>query len=373
MAHGYTPGLRITDNTIIRKRRRLPLPGSVLVEAGQAVQAEDIVAATELPGNVVTVNIAHELNIPPEEVSRVVVVNEGDHVQAGDLLAEVKALWGIFHSTARSPVEGTVESISDVTGQVLLRGRPLPVQVKAYISGTVVEVFEDEGVTIECHGALVQGIIGLGRETYGELRCLVDAPTEVLTADLVDDDCAGKILVGGSLVTYDTLQAAVAAGASGIVCGGINDTDIDRFLGYPLGVAITGQEDKPLTLVITEGFGRIPMSDRAFGLLRDHEGQRASMNGATQIRAGVIRPEVIVSHQASVSRQAEPLQEPQLAAGQLIRLIREPYFGLLATIVELPEELQMIETESKVRVLKARLEDGRQVVVPRANVELIEV
>jgi len=373
MAQGYTPGLTVTAETLIRKQRRLPLPGAVVVEPGQIVQAQDIVAATELPGNVATVNVAHELNIPPEEVPAASVVSEGDRVEAGDLIAETKALWGIFHSLARSPISGLVESISGVTGQMLLRGHPLPVEVKAYISGTVVEVAESQGATIECHGALLQGILGLGREAYGELRCLVQSPDEVLGADRIDDDCAGKVLVGGCLVTYEALEAAIAAGAAGVVCGGINDTDLDRFLGYSLGVAITGQEDKPLTIIITEGFGRIAMSERAFSLLSDYEGQQASINGATQIRAGVIRPEVIISYGPAGSEAARIRQETNLAIGQQIRLIRDPYFGMLATVAELPEALQTIVTESQVRVLRARLQDGREVIVPRANVELIEV
>jgi hypothetical protein len=58
--------------------------------------------------------------------------------------------------------------------------------------------------------------------------------------------------------------------------------------------------------------------------------------------------------------------------GSLIRLIREPYFGMLAHVAALPEELQPIETEAKVRVLVATLDSGEDITVPRANVELIE-
>ncbi len=53
-------------------------------------------------------------------------------------------------------------------------------------------------------------------------------------------------------------------------------------------------------------------------------------------------------------------------------LIREPYFGILGKVVSLPVNLQKLASESKVRVLEAELEDGRRVIVPRANVEIIE-
>ena len=65
-------------------------------------------------------------------------------------------------------------------------------------------------------------------------------------------------------------------------------------LGYDLGVAITGHEDIRPTLIITEGFGQIAMAGRTYELLAANAGRRASANGATQIRAGVLRPEIII-------------------------------------------------------------------------------
>ena len=54
-------------------------------------------------------------------------------------------------------------------------------------------------------------------------------------------------------------------------------------------------------------------------------------------------------------------------------MIREPYFGRLGTVTALPSALVQVESETLVRVLSARLENGEIVTVPRANVEIIEV
>jgi hypothetical protein len=57
--------------------------------------------------------------------------------------------------------------------------------------------------------------------------------------------------------------------------------------------------------------------------------------------------------------------------GSIVRVIRVPYFGLRAEILELPRELTVIETGAMARVAKARLiESGQVVTVPRANLEL---
>ncbi len=61
-----------------------------------------------------------------------------------------------------------------------------------------------------------------------------------------------------------------------------------------------------------------------------------------------------------------------MVSGTPIRIIRNPYFGAIGAVVELPIELQRLESGSKVRVLKAQLVDGSIVTVPRANVEIIE-
>jgi hypothetical protein len=371
MAHAYTPGLRVTESALLRKVRRLPLPGRIMVQVGQRVRATDIVAATELPGGVTTVNIAREMNCQPNEVPGVMIKQVGEAVQSGDIVAETRSFFGVFHTFVKAPVPGTIESVSDITGQMLLRGQPTPVSLEAYIDGRVTELLGDEGIVIETTGALVQGIIGLGGETYGPLKMLCDGPGQPLTPEMIGEDCAGKVIVGGSYASLYALKRAIEVKAKALVVGGVSDTDVDTLLGYHLGVAVTGHERLGLTLVVTEGFGSIPMAQRSFDLLKARDGKPASVSGATQIRAGVIRPEVIIA-----DPDAEPVaaaeEEGLLGIGSPIRLIREPYFGQLAAVTALPEELQQIPTEAHVRVLKAKLADGSEVTVPRANVELIE-
>ena len=58
--------------------------------------------------------------------------------------------------------------------------------------------------------------------------------------------------------------------------------------------------------------------------------------------------------------------------GSLLRVIREPYFGAIGAVAELPPELTALESEARVRVVNVKLRDGRVVTLPRANVELIE-
>ncbi|MCH7760534.1 hypothetical protein IIA15_03910 [candidate division TA06 bacterium] len=376
MAHAYTPGLKVTEKFLVRKERRLPLKGEVLSKVGEQVNCDTVVAKTNLPGNVQILNVAGILGCPPQDLGEYLLKKPGDTIRKGETVAQSKGFFGFFKSKAPSPCDGTLESISNITGQAILREPPQPVQVDAYIDGSVVEVFEREGVVVETVATFIQGIFGVGGEIKGELFFVSDKPDEILTEKEIDEKCRDKVLIGGALVTAPAVKKAIEKGAKGIVVGGIEDGDLKAFLGYELGVAITGSETLGITLIITEGFGRMRMADKTFSLLKEHIGERASINGATQIRAGVMRPEIIIP------LDSNPPHSPfmkggkegglGLVVGSPIRVIREPFFGQLGKVTGLPSELQTIETESKVRVLEVELSDARRVLLPRANVEMIE-
>ena len=86
------------------------------------------------------------------------------------------------------------------------------------------------------------------------------------------------------------------------------------------------------------------MAERTFDLFKSLEGKTASINGATQIRAGVIRPEVICPLLDNVVQATGPKQAFELGVGTPIRVIREPYFGKLGTVTELPAQLMMFRS-----------------------------
>ncbi len=374
MATAYTPGLTVTDCTLHRVRRQLPIPGDVLVKVGDRVDAQDVVAQTHMPGDITPLNIANLLSLPPADVAECMLKKEGERVEEGEPLARTKGIFGLFKNTCKSKAAGTVETISAVTGQVMIRGEPEPVQVQAYMSGTVTEVLPKEGVVIEAEVTFIQGIFGVGGEAYGRIVLACASHEEELTADLVKSTMRGCIIVGGARMTDEAISRARDIGAAAVVSGGMDDEDLRDFLGYDLGVAITGSEDLGLTVIFTEGFGEIAMAERTFELLGSREGADASVNGATQIRAGVMRPEIVIPLREGDQggKATRPRADGELRPGRPVRIIRDPHFGLIGTVSALPAEPQALESGSKARVLEVKLNSGESVIIPRANVELIE-
>ncbi len=287
-----------------------------------------------------------------------------------------------------------METISEATGKITLRQEPVPLEMKAYVSGIVEEVIPGEGVVIKTYGTYIHGIFGIGGETWGVLQSAVDKPDEILDEKALDSSFLGKILFGGSLITLKALQKAVQLGIKGIIIGGIEDQDLRDFLGYDLGVAVTGGENKGITIILTEGFGRISMAEKTFRLLKESEGRQVAINGTTQIRAGVIRPEVIISYleegigekgttfvgmiseksrdEGISGKEHDAHESMMLQEGSSVRIIRDPYFGQTAKIAALPSDPQTIQTEAKVRVAEVILKDGTHWVLPRGNLELIQ-
>jgi hypothetical protein len=370
-AHAYTPGLKVKRAITVEKLRRLPIPGEVLHNIGEKVNYDTKVARTEISGEPEIVKVAMILGVEAEDMSRFMLKKIGDKVKEGENIAFYSALFGMIKKHVPSPRDGTIESISEVTGQVIVRGSPIPIEVDAYLPGTIVNVVPREGAVVQTHGAFIQGIFGIGGEVHGEIKKVASSNEEVVTPEKIGPDCKGKVLIGGSLITLEAMKRAAEVGASAIVVGGVRHQDLTTFTGQEIGVAITGQEEVGFTLIITEGFGKMNMSHTTFQLLTSFEGRLACVNGATQIRAGVQRPEIIIPHEEKLEEKGDKFAMGMIP-GTPVRIIRQPYFGAIGVVDSLPVELQSLESESMVRVLTVKLLDGGTATVPRANVEIIE-
>ena len=370
MSKSYTPGLKVLKYSKVSKERLLPLKGKVHVDADNKVKSETIVASTEIPGNVQMLNMVNKLNIDPSQINECMNVNLNDKVVQGQVIAESKGLFGWFKSEVKSPIDGQIINISDVTGQVVISEKPLPIEVDAYISGKISKVYQEDGVVVTSEGTFIQGIIGIGGEKKGKIKVLVDSPDKSASIDMLNIDCKDFIIVCGKYLSFDFYEKAKDIGVKGIICGGIDYDSISKILGYTMGVAITGTE-KTVTLIITEGFGSINMAEKTFKLIKNNENNFASINGATQIRAGVLRPEIFIKSESIKTSKDFSEDDLIISIGSNVRVIREPYFGKIGTITNLPSELQIMKSETKVRVAEVQFKDKTIKIVPRANLEVI--
>ena len=379
MAKAFTPGLTVTARTTYRARRVLPITGDVLVTRGAQVKADTVVAQTFMEGDAFPMRAANILSANPKDLPGLMLKKLGDTVAKDEPIARSKGIFGMMKTEVKSAADGVLESISDATGMVIIRGPQHPVAVQAYVSGEVIEVIAGEGVVIENAVALIQGIFGVSGETHGPIAMANSAAGDTLDESHITAAMKGCVVIGGARMTAAAIKKAKTVGAAAIVSGGIDDQDLRDFLGHDIGVAVTGSERTGITLIITEGFGDVAMAARTFKLLASHAGRVASVNGATQIRAGVMRPEIVIpldaAHHGSGAGPAAAAGGAvagMLEIGTSVRVIRDPYFGVLGTVAALPEQPAVLGSGSRARVLEVATVDGSRITVPRANVEVID-
>ena len=281
----------VVERTVIHRERRIPVSGDIHVKVGDTVSPDTIVAGANVPYHIHVVEVPRSLGVHPQDAAKFIIKKVGDATKTDDIIAVRPKSFFRSESVCKAPVDGIVREIR--RGKVIIQEfRQL--EVGAYIPNSkVVEILSKEGVIVEASAAFIQGTFGVGGETYGELKMISESSRDILTEKNITPDCEGKILVGGSLVTLRALLKAAASHVKGIIVGGIEQKELVEFLRYEIG-PLSGDEDIGMTLILTEGFGKISMNDDVFQLLQSLSGMEACMNGATQIRYGSIRPEIII-------------------------------------------------------------------------------
>lgn len=325
---------------------------------------------------------ASRLRVSPRFLRMFTTVKEGDFVYEGKVIATTDGMDFVY-----APISGVVERICPLTGTIVIVKPIKLTKVLAHAEGRVTEIIPYYGAVIESVGAYIQGIFGIGGECFGELMMMSDGPDEPFKPDRINESLKGKILVCGSYASFDSVERARQEGALGLVTGGMDQLDLVRASGEELGVGLTGLEDMNFTIVILEGFGEIAMNGQTWGMLKKNVGKIASLKGATQIRAGVVRPEIIIGSigeydkDASVDTSFLPLiseeidEMPRVTHGPLhigdrVRCTRPPYFGMWGVVKGLPEESRKVECEALLEVAEVKLDCGDSVIVPRVNLEV---
>jgi hypothetical protein len=231
------------------------------------------------------VNVAKELGLEKSELSRYMKKKVGQIVEKGGTIAELPLLAGFRLKRCKSPIYAEIKSIDLDTGEVVLQRPHERIELKAGLPGLVEEVILGKGAIIKTKGRRIEGAIGFGKETFGKLTCLQGK----------DSTAEGKIVVGKKPITGQEIQALKEKGAKGAVFSELNVEDIEPLFEEEVYSGVTGKVDRGIVLLLLDGFGDQPMKEDDWAFFRSLEGAPAYLSGMTQIRAGVVRPELIVS------------------------------------------------------------------------------
>jgi len=241
---------------------RSPVSGTVekILPNGTVIVREKL----EYMAKSYTVEAARDLSVAPDELGRWMRCAVGDNVEKDQCIAAVG--FGTHkRKTSYSPVRGKIKEINLEYGVVIITPLLAELQLTAWLPGTVEEVTEkgcvilNEGTTIHCawgHGGQVSGVLTNERTVCGRIEYR-------------------------EMTTADDLQALLPSGITALITGGLNLKAFEEL--HPV-----------FAIVVIEGFGSQPMAPNIHNTLVAHQGKIAVVDATTQLRAGVIRPRVIL-------------------------------------------------------------------------------
>ena len=302
--------------TIIRERI-LPIKGTVLARMGQKVSPADIVAEAVWAREHIFLDVARTFNLSPDQADQLIRCKPGDNLPAGAVIATSR---GLVPKTVKAPRDSRV--VASGGGQVLLESGESRLELRAGIGGHVTQVIGDRGVEIQTAGALIQGVWGNGRVDTGVMLNLAEKPETVLNANRLDVSMRGSILIVGEVHDEEALRAAAEVQIRGLIVGSMSPSLVGpaREVRYPI--------------VLTEGFGTLPMNTAAYRLITTNVKREATLNAEAFDRYSGSRPEVIIPLPTSTP-PAVPHDVEAFAPGQTVRLRRQPAAGQVATLLGL--------------------------------------
>jgi len=231
------------------------------------------------------VNVAQRLQVDPKHIRNIVEYNVGDFIHMGEHLVKAKGR----RLPVQSPATGTIKKIDTDEGTVTIQYDIDPVRIPAFVQGTVDSVREGYSLDIFGSGTMIHGVIGFGGESSGPLK-------RYYGEEAFDwDDAMACVVASVDPVDESFLRRCREKGISGVIVPSIHAEDWIRFYGKEIGVILTGDEDIPFGLLLTEGFGQKQMRNDVAGIINSSIGKSVSISPRTQIRAGVRRPMLIIS------------------------------------------------------------------------------
>jgi hypothetical protein len=230
--------------------------------------------------------------------------------------------------------------------------------IVGHVRGEVTEVAPD-AIEIRVSGALVGGVGGSGTAVHGELKVAVHEPGEELRASAIDVGATGRILVGGSRASAETLTRARAMGVAGIVLGGVLDKELRDFEATQQRRRQVGGPDASFALLLIEGFGKVGLDATLFAWFRAQEGKMASLFGDSAR---------LYVYDADPPPARRALPRP----GDRIIAHRRPFAGMAGELVRVLDGLHAAPSGVMARTALVRFDDGLSTLVPLANLEATE-
>ena len=345
------PVTHILPVTTIQRERLLPIAGNVIARRGQKVSPTDVIAEANLAPEHIFLDVARGLGLPSARADKHIQRKVGEEVSENDIIAGPASMGRVVRTHRPGKI------VAAGNGQVLIEIESRPYELVAGISGVIIELIPDRGAVIATTGALIQGVWGNGRIDFGLLNIGIHAPDDMITADQLDVSLRGSVYLGGYCRDEAVLTSAADLPLRGLILSSIESSlvPVAMKMNYPI--------------LLIEGFGRIAMNSAAYNLLTTNERREVSISAESMDRLQGVRPEIIIPLPASGEL---PVETDTFKSGQQVRILRAPHIGQIGTLTGIYEEPASLPNGIRAWAGDVQLENGETVLLPLANLEVLE-
>jgi hypothetical protein len=348
------PVTQVFPLVTIRQKRILPTSGQVFVRKGQKVEAEEVVARVFLSPTHTNLDLVRGLGRSPEEAERLIQREIGEKLSQGDILAGPV---GPAKRVVRAPGPGRIIQVKH--GKVFFEIEPEPFELRAGFPGTVESIIGSRGIILRTNGALIQGVWGNGKVGFGPLHVQAPRPEDVMVRERLDDGLKGSIVLAGYLDDPEVLQTASKMHLGGFIFASMASALI------PLAL------ESPFPIILTEGFGLLPMNIAAFTLLSQYDREGVSVLAEPYDRYAGTRPAIIVPKENGEAIES-PSENNFFKPGVRVRVIHSPHRSQIGTLIALRPGIETLPNGVRAATAEIRLQNGTRVVLPLANLEILE-
>lgn len=368
--------VRLQKDLIVRISRNLQGSGTIKAAQDQQVAPSDIIGTGFISAGFRTLNLAQLLQVPPKDVQKYMKRALGQRIYQDELLAYKSGGFFGGKKVITSPADGVLDFLNPETGELRMTFLPKKEDLPAGVYGIIDNVDKERGkIVIRTQASLVHGMFGSGKTRDGTLH-IISKRDELAGKELISAKYNEQILAGGSLVFKDAITAAISAGASGIITGGINAKDYKGMAGGRVTFPKKLENDVGISIIVCEGFGPIPIGEDIHEILKAYDGKFVSIDGNAAV---LTLPSFESSSIIKVKNTKLPpfIQDSRLTAsvelknGLKVRVIGNSYPGEQGKIVAVDQSETVLP--SGIKTYLATVETPRRKIrLPVANFEVIE-
>lgn len=369
--------LRIEKDTVVRINRILQGKGKITVALNQEVKPSDILATSDISSGFRTLNLASLLAVEGKDVTKYLKRAVGQRIYKGELLAYKDG--GFFGSkkTVVAPTDGILDYLNLQDGELRMTPLPKKVELPSGVYGIVESVDKEKGkIVIRTQVSRIHGVFGCGKLRDGILE-FIGKREDLLSSAMVSPKDEGHILVAGSLIYKDALSNAISCGVNGLIVGGMNARDYKSMAGGRIIFPKKLENDIGISILVTEGFGSVPIALDIYTLLQKYDGRFVSIEGNKAI---LDLPSFQSSSMSKVKSTILPPEDEsnehitkalELKVGMGVRVVGTAFLGEQGKIISIDESPTLIP--SGLSVFMAVIETKRRKIkVPVVNLEAID-